>query len=81
MTRRSIIDELSEQISKVLPQVSAAGEEVRETVRGAVKQSLAKMDLLTREEFDAQTRALKRAEERIEELEAAVKALEQHLPR
>lgn len=81
MTRRSIIDELSEQISKVLPQVSAAGEEVRETVRGAVKQSLSKMDLLTREEFDAQTRALKRAEERIEELETAVKALETQIKR
>ncbi|MEX2333139.1 MAG: accessory factor UbiK family protein [Pseudohongiella sp.] len=79
MTKRSIIDEISEQISKVLPQVSAAGEEVRETVRGAVEQSLAKMDLLTREEFDAQTRALKRAEDRIAELEEAVKALETHL--
>jgi BMFP domain-containing protein YqiC len=81
MAKRSIIDELSEQISKVMPQVSAAGEEVRETVRGAVKQSLAKMDLLTREEFEAQTRALKRAEERIAELEEAVKALETHLTR
>ncbi|OFE13354.1 hypothetical protein PHACT_09540 [Pseudohongiella acticola] len=81
MTRRSIIDELSEQISKVLPQVSAAGEEVRETVRGAVKQSLSKMDLLTREEFEAQTRALQRAEERLDELEQAVIALEAHLRR
>jgi|AntRauTorckE6833_2_1112554.scaffolds.fasta_scaffold261977_1 BMFP domain-containing protein YqiC len=79
MAKRSIIDELSEQISKVMPQVSAAGEEVRETVRAAVKQSLAKMDLLTREEFEAQTRALTRAEERIGELEEAVKALETHL--
>lgn len=81
MAKRSIIDEISEQISKVLPQVSAAGEEVRETVRSAVKQSLSKMDLLTREEFEAQTRALKRAEERIAELEEAVKALETHLKR
>lgn len=76
MTKRSIIDELSEQISKVLPQVNAAGEEVRETVRGVVKQTLSRMDLLTRDEFEAQTRALRSAETRITELEEAVRALE-----
>ena len=38
-----------------------------------------KMDLVTRDEFDAQTKVLARSRKKIEELETKVKELEKHM--
>lgn len=73
---RNLLDELSEQLSRLLPQAQAMSEEAREAARAALRQSLSKMDLVTREEFAAQQRALQRAEQKIAELEAMITALE-----
>lgn len=74
--RPSLVDELLEQIGHVLPQASALGSEAKMQLHGVLQQVFAKMDLLTREEFAAQQRALERAEQKIAELELIVKALE-----
>lgn len=79
--RPSIIDDLMEQISHVLPQASTLGNEAKMQLQGVLQQVLSKMDLLTREEFAAQQRALERAEQKIAELEIIVKALEAHQAR
>lgn len=73
---RNLLDELSEQFSRLLPQAQAMSEDAREAARHALRQTLSKMDLVTRDEFDAQQRALQRAEQRIDELEAMITALE-----
>lgn len=75
--KKSIIDELSEQLARLMPQANAMGEDIKASVKTAMEKSFAKMDLLTREEFDAQVRALKRAEQKIAELEEAIKKLEE----
>lgn len=74
--RPTLIDDLLEQIGHVLPQASALGSEARAQLQGVLQQVFSRMDLLTREEFAAQQRALERAEQKITELELIVKALE-----
>jgi len=76
---RSPLDELSEQLARLLPQANALGEEFRASVKLAMEKTFSKMDLLTREEFEAQSRALQRAEEKIAELELAIREIEEKL--
>jgi ubiquinone biosynthesis accessory factor UbiK len=76
---RSPFDELSEQLARLLPQANALGEEFRASVKLAMEKTFSKMDLLTREEFEAQSRALQRAEEKIAELEIAIREIEEKL--
>lgn len=77
MLPKNLLNELTEAVGRVLPQAQALGEEARESVQGALRQALSKMDLVTREEFEANERALARAEQRIAELESAIAALQQ----
>ena len=46
------------------------------TIRAVLRERLAKLDLVTRDEFEAQTRVLARTRARLEELEARLAALE-----
>ena len=79
MPDQRLIDELSEQLARLLPEVEAAGADVRRTLSSGLQQGFRKMDLLTREEFEQQRQALERAEARIEALEQTVAALEAQL--
>jgi BMFP domain-containing protein YqiC len=79
MLNKQILDDIAEQISRRLPQLNALGQDVSDNVKGLVQQSLGKLDLVTREEFDVHLRALQRAEDRIAELEATVSELESRL--
>jgi hypothetical protein len=71
------IEELVDSIAKVLP---AGGtqlrEEVRDNVRIVLESAFARMNLVTREEFDAQTLLLRRTREKLEELERLVAEME-----
>lgn len=79
MINKQILDDIAEQISRKLPQLNAIGQDVSNNVKALVQQNLSKLDLVTREEFDAQQRALKRAEEKIAELEILLVQLESQL--
>ena len=72
------IEEIVENIAKVLPagtdQVRA---ELRDNVRVVMESSFARMNLVTREEFDAQTALLRRTREKLDELEAIVATMEE----
>ena len=72
---RKLFEELSEQVSRLMPQAQAMSAEARESMRAAMQQVFSKMDLVTREEFEAQQRALARAEQKLSELEAQLEAL------
>jgi BMFP domain-containing protein YqiC len=79
MLNKQILDDIAEQIGRRLPQLNALGQDVSDNVKGLVQQSLGKLDLVTREEFDVHVRALQRAEDKIAELEAIVNELESRL--
>ena len=75
MLDKSFLDELSKRLSSLLPMAEEVREEVRTKIEQQLKKSFAALDLLSREEFDAQRNALKRAEQRIQELEATLAEL------
>lgn len=76
MINKQFFEDLTQQISRLLPQAEAAGDEARKAVNAALQRGFASLDLLTREEFDAQAAALARAEERLALLEQEMARLE-----
>jgi len=54
--------------------------DVEKNVKAVLAQGFSKFDLVTREEFDAQTQVLARTRERLEALERRVAELEQQQP-
>ena len=76
MISKQFFEDLTQQIARLLPQAEAAGDEVKKTVNAVLQKGFASLDLLTREEFDAQAAALARAEERLAVLEKEMVRLE-----
>ena len=71
------IEELVDGIAKVLPAGSGQlRDEVRDNVRLVLESAFTRMNLVTREEFDAQTLLLRRTREKLEELERLVAKIE-----
>ncbi|MBU2099539.1 MAG: accessory factor UbiK family protein [Gammaproteobacteria bacterium] len=79
MINKQILDDIAEQIGRKLPQLNALGQDVSDNIKALVQQNLSRLDLVTREEFDAQQRALARAEEKIAELESLLAQLESQI--
>jgi BMFP domain-containing protein YqiC len=71
MINTQFFEDLTQQIARLLPQAGAASEEVKKTVNAVLQKGFASLDLLTRQEFEAQAAALARAEERLAALEGA----------
>jgi len=76
MINKQFFEDLTQQIARLLPQAEAAGDEAKKTVNAVLQKGFASLDLLTREEFDAQAAALARAEERLTHLEKELTRLE-----
>lgn len=75
-----ILDEVSESLSKMLPPgMSELKADFERNTRAAMQGALAKMDLVTREEFDVQAALLARSREKLDLLEARVAMLEAKL--
>lgn len=79
MVDKQIFDQISQQISRLLPAAEEIGQDAKRSISAALHSSFQKMDLVTREEFDAQLVALARAQQRIELLEKHVQQLEELL--
>lgn len=72
------LDELARRFTENLPgPLRDLQQEVEKNTRTALQSAFARMDLITREEFDAQSKVLARTRERLEALERQVEALEQ----
>lgn len=69
------MNELQRGISDLIAKSPAA--DLEKNVRAMITQAFARMDLITREEFDTQVALLERALERVQALENRVAALEQ----
>lgn len=71
------IEEMVDGIAKVLPGgVADVRTEIRENIKIVVASSFERMNLVTREEFDAQSALLKRTRAKLDELEKLVTQLE-----
>ena len=74
---RPNLNQLADQLRALLPESAAlAGEEVRQSLKVFLESWLSRMNLVTREEFDAQSALLARTREKLEKLEALVAELE-----
>lgn len=81
MINQKLIDGLSEQFSQLMSgKAHLPGEEVmKEQVSAILQGTFNRLDLVTRDEFDAQKAVLMRTREKVEQLEALVTEMEQKL--
>ncbi len=78
MLDSKFIDDLARQISDSIPAgVKGLQQDVEKNVHTLLQGALARLDLVTREEFDAQTQVLQRTREKLERLEKLVAEMEQ----
>ena len=71
------IDEIARRLlESVPPALRTTVRDLETNFRAVLRSSLGKLDLVTRDEFDTQTRVLERTRARLAELEARLQALE-----
>ena len=71
------IEEIARRLMDNLPPaLRATQRDLESNFRAVLRASLGKLDLVTRDEFDVQTRVLERTRARLEALEARVRAME-----
>ena len=74
------IDDLARRLSGLVPPALREGrEEMQDNFKAALQAGLAKLDLVTREEFDVQRAVLARTRGQLDELRALVDRLEAQL--
>ena len=70
------LEELSKRISSLIPgDVKHMQDDIENNIRSLLQSSLAKMNLVTREEFDVQSAVLLRTREKLEQLEKQLEQL------
>lgn len=78
MINPTLIAKIGQQIASLMPeQAKATQQEVERSIHAILQGAFAKLDLVTRDEFDAQTAVLQRTREKIEQLEVLVTQHEQ----
>ena len=76
----SQIDELARRLSGLVPPALREGrEEMQDNFKSALQAGLARLDLVTREEFDVQRAVLTRTRTQLDELRTLVEQLETQL--
>lgn len=71
------LDDLARRLSGLVPPGLREGrEELQQNFKSVLQSGLARLDLVTREEFDVQRAVLLRTREKLEALEREVQALE-----
>ncbi len=74
------IDDLARRLTGAMPaSAKTLQADLEKNLRAAMMSVFARLDLVTREEFDVQTKVLARSRAKIEQLEQQVAALEQQL--
>ena len=74
MFNPKFFDEISAKLSEVV--ANSPAKDIEKNARALLAQGFAKLDLVTREEFDVHAQMLSRALEKLAELEARVAAIE-----
>ena len=74
------IDDLARRLSGLVPPgLRESREELQENFKSVLQSGLARLDLVTREEFDVQRAVLLRTREKLEKLQGTVSELEARL--
>lgn len=77
MRPQDLFSELQQQFGQFMPDMAkAARDDMEQHAKAVVASMISRLDLVTREEFDAQAAVLQRTREKVEALEARVAALE-----
>ena len=77
---QDLFSELRGQLDQFMPDMArVARDDVEQHVRMAVTSVIDRLDLVTREEFDAQSAVLTRTREKVEALERRVAELEEQV--
>lgn len=72
------LDELARRLAESLPPgLTALRDDVEDNFRAVLQAGLARLDLVTRQEFDVQAGVLQRTRERLEQLDRRLKELEE----
>lgn len=74
MLQQKLFEEVSARISEVM--AASPARDVEKNLKASLAGLLARMDLVTREEFDVQAQVLARTREHLAELEARLAKLE-----
>jgi hypothetical protein len=76
-----LIDDLARRLASAVPEnVAAVGRDLEQNFKGVLQSQLARLDLVTREEFDVQSAVLKRTREKLTALEQRLAQLEASKP-
>jgi BMFP domain-containing protein YqiC len=71
------LEELARKLADAVPPgLAALRSDLEQNFKAVLQSGLAKLDLVTRQEFDIQAAVLRRSRERLEELEKRIAALE-----
>ncbi|MFD1009330.1 MULTISPECIES: ubiquinone biosynthesis accessory factor UbiK [Oceanisphaera] len=74
------LEDIAKQIQSSLPSgLKNMGEEAEKRIRTVLQAQLGKLDMVTREEFDVQTKVLLRTREKINQMEAKLALIERKL--
>ncbi len=74
------LDEIVKKISSAIPDdLKAAKQNFEKNARTAAESVFQRLDLVTREEFDIQSKMLAKSQQRVKELEQRIQELEQKI--
>jgi len=79
MNAEQLYKQVSQQLNQTLSDAQAINEEVHGHLRSAMMSTFSKLDIVTREEFDAQRAVLMRSREKVDALEKQLAELEASL--
>lgn len=80
MIDRKRLDDLTQRLSDNLPSpLTNLSDGLKNQIQNVLKNELRRLDLVTREEFEAQRTVLLRTRDKLEQMERLVRALENQL--
>jgi len=74
MDKAPFLDDLQQRLAALIEATPAA--DLQKNLKALLTQQFARLELVTREEFDTQTKVLARTRARLEELESRIAAIE-----
>jgi BMFP domain-containing protein YqiC len=73
MLKPPFFDEISQSLSALIPgSLHQTEDAIKQSIKDILTQAFARLDFVTREEFDVQTKVLQRTREKVEALEEIV---------
>ncbi|MFZ2314377.1 MAG: accessory factor UbiK family protein [Gammaproteobacteria bacterium] len=79
MSKKSFLMDLAAQLTDALPShVNTLKQDFEKNCQAILSKAFTKFDLVTREEFDTQTKVLLRSRKKLEALEKKIQELESH---